>query len=104
MVIIVHSWNYLTRKREGVSHLMITDDLKKTNMHVNKFLEDVFAFYNNRIWEQIQRYLKMLAFFYDNCGYQFKSGCVAQNSFSTFYHNLCMSTPLCTFLVVHFST
>ena len=81
MVIIVHSWNYLTRKREGVSHLMITDDLKKTNMHVNKFLEDVFAFYNNRIWEQIQRYLEMLAFFSGNCAYQFKLRYAARNSF-----------------------
>ena len=29
MVIIVHSWNYDTNRREGVSHFMITDDLKK---------------------------------------------------------------------------
>ena len=89
MVIIVHSWNYLTNKPEGVSHFKIRDDLKKTNMKDNKFLENVFAFYNNRIWEQIQRYLEMRAFFSDNCGYQFKSRCVSQNTSSAFYHNLC---------------
>ena len=54
---------------------MITYDLKKINMQVNKLLEDFFAFYNNRIWEQIQRYLEMLAFFSDNCGYLLKSRC-----------------------------
>ena len=39
-----------TNKREGVLHFMIIDDLKKTNMQVNKFLEDVFNFYNSRIF------------------------------------------------------
>ena len=73
MVVIVHSWNYATNRREGVSHFMITDDLKKTNMQVNKFLEDVFEYYNNRIREQTNRYLQMSGFFSDNCDYQFKS-------------------------------
>jgi len=73
MVVIVHSWNYDTNCREAVAHFMITDDLKKTNMQVNKFLEDVFYFYNDRRRQQINRYLRMIAYFSDNCGYQFKS-------------------------------
>jgi len=66
-------WNYDTNCREAVAHFMITDDLKKTNMQVNKFLEDVFHFYNDQIRQQINRYLCMIAYFSDNCGYQFKS-------------------------------
>ena len=66
-------WNYDTNCREAVAHFMITDDLKKTNIQVNKFLEDVFHFYNNRIRQQVNRYLRMIACFSDNCGYQFKS-------------------------------
>ena len=42
LVVVLHSWNYQTNKREGVSHFMITDDLKKTNMHVCKLIEDLF--------------------------------------------------------------
>ena len=66
-------WNYDTNCREAVAHFMITDDLKKTNMQVNKYPEDVFHFYNDRIRQRINRYLRMIAYFSDNCGYQFKS-------------------------------
>ena len=42
LVVVLHSWNYATNKREGVSHFMITNDLKKSNMQVCKFIQDLF--------------------------------------------------------------
>ena len=75
-------WNYDTNCREAVAHFMITDDLKKPNIQVNKFLEDVFYFYNNRIRQQVNRYLRMIACFSDSCGYQFKSRWLSLNSSS----------------------
>ena len=73
LVVVLHSWNYLTNKREGVSHFMITDDLKKTNMQVCKFIEDLFFEYDAQHLAQADTHLQHLVIFSDNCGYQFKS-------------------------------
>ena len=73
LVVVLHSWNYLTNKREGVSHFMITDDLKKTNMQVCKFIEDLFFEYDAQHLTQADTHLQHLVIFSDNCGYQFKS-------------------------------
>ena len=73
LVVVLHSWNSLTNKREGVSHFMITDDLKKTNMQVCKFIEDLLFEYDAALFDLQQQHLEHLVLFSDNCGYQFKS-------------------------------
>ena len=73
LVCIVHSWNYDTNSRQAVAHFMITDDLKKTNMQVNKFKEDLVKYYDDLLFAWVQRHLSLLSVFSDNCGYQFKS-------------------------------
>ena len=44
LVCVVHSWNYDTNCREGVSHFMITDDLKKTSMQVQILMRQLLDF------------------------------------------------------------
>ena len=73
LVCIVHSWNYDTNSCQAVAHFMITDDLKKTNMKVNKFKEDLVKYYDDVFFAWVQRHLSLLSVFSDNCGYQFKS-------------------------------
>ena len=73
LVVVLHSWNYETNKREGVSHFMLTDDLKKTNMQVCKFIEDIFFEEDAQHFAATQLHLQHLILFSDNCGYQFKS-------------------------------
>ena len=73
LVCIVHSWNYDTNSRQAVAHFMITDDLKKTNMQVNKFKEDLVKYYDDLLFAWVQQHLSLLSIFSDNCGYQFKS-------------------------------
>ena len=78
LVVVLHTWNHATNKREGVSHFMITDDLKRTNMQVCKFLEDLFFEEDAQLFAPTQQHLKRLILFSDNCGYQFKSGWAQQ--------------------------
>ena len=73
LVCVVHFWNFVTNKREGVSHFMITDDLKKTNMQVCQFIQDIFKIYDDLHFQHSQQHLNTLSIFSDNCGYQFKS-------------------------------
>ena len=42
-------------------------------MQVNKFMEDLVKYYNDRLLAWIQQALNLLSVFSDNCGYQFKS-------------------------------
>ena len=70
---VVHFWNFVTNKREGVTHFMITDDLKKTNMQVCQFIQDIFKYYDDLHFQHSQQHLNTLSIFSDNCGYQFKS-------------------------------
>ena len=52
---------------------MITDDVKKTNMQVCKFIEDLFFEEDAQLFATTQQHLKHSVLFSNNCGNQFKS-------------------------------
>ena len=45
---------------------MITGDLKKTNMQVCQFIEDIFKHYDELHLQNVQQHLNALAIFSDN--------------------------------------
>ena len=49
LVCVVHSWNYNTHSRKGVSHFMIADDLKNNIMSTKTFIQDLLKYYNDRL-------------------------------------------------------
>ena len=53
---------------------MITDGLKKTNMQVCQFIQNIFKIDDDLHFQHSQKHLNTLSIFSDNCGNQFNLG------------------------------
>jgi len=71
-ILIADVWNYLTNRREAVTHFMITDDIKKSNEQVTFFIDYILRYYNEKLRSQNRGPIQHLHLVTDNCGFQFK--------------------------------